>query len=228
MKRLIKLLCLLAMTTTAMAQSGFKESQLKFERVKEAYDQKWASLQQDLLKAGFKGDFKLKIMAYKAEGKLELWLKTASQTGYKLFRTYDFCAHSGTLGPKVIEGDGQTPEGFYKINVFNPMSSFHLSLGVDYPNATDLARTGKDRKPGGDIYIHGNCVTVGCIPLTDEKIKEVYVLAVEARNAGQQNIPVSIMPFRMTKANLEHYLKVYPSQKAFWESLYATYIKRNG
>lgn len=227
MKRLIKLLCLLAMTTTAMAQSGFKASQLKFERVKEAYDQKWPTLQQDLLKAGFEGDFKLKIMAYKAEGKLELWLRTKANRDYKLFRTYDFCAHSGTLGPKVIEGDGQTPEGFYKINVFNPMSSFHLSLGVDYPNATDLARTGKDRKPGGDIYIHGNCVTVGCIPLTDEKIKEVYVLAVEARNAGQQDIPVTIMPFRMTKANLDKYLQTYPNQKTFWEGLYSTYTKQN-
>lgn len=227
MKRAIKLLCLLAMTTTAMAQSGFKASQLKFERVKDAYEQKWPALQQDLLKAGFKGDFQLKIMAYKAEGKLELWLKTKAQATYQLFRTYDFCAHSGTLGPKVIEGDGQTPEGFYKINVFNPMSSFHLSLGVDYPNATDLARTGKDRKPGGDIYIHGNCVTVGCIPLTDEKIKEVYVLAVEARNAGQQDIPVTIMPFRMTKANLDKYLQTYPSQKAFWEGLYSTYTQQN-
>ncbi len=227
MKRLIKLLCLLAMTTTAMAQSGFKASQLKFERVKEAYDQKWPTLQQDLLKADFEGDFKLKIMAYKAEGKLELWLKTKANRDYKLFRTYDFCAHSGTLGPKVIEGDGQTPEGFYKINVFNPMSSFHLSLGVDYPNATDLARTGKDRKPGGDIYIHGNCVTVGCIPLTDEKIKEVYVLAVEARNAGQQDIPVTIMPFRMNKANLDKYLQTYPNQKTFWEGLYSTYTKQN-
>lgn len=227
MKTLIKLLFLLAMTTSAAAQKGFKQSQLKFERVREAYDQKWATLQKDLSKAGLKGNFSLKIMAYKAEGKLELWLKTASQKDYQLFRVYDFCAHSGTLGPKVIEGDGQTPEGFYKINVFNPMSNFHLSLGVNYPNATDLARTGKDRKPGGDIYIHGNCVTVGCIPLTDEKIKEVYVLAVEARNSGQQDIPVSIMPFKMTKANLDRYVKAHPSQKAFWEGLYNTYIKQN-
>lgn len=227
MKTLLKLLFLLLMTTTATAQSGFKQSQLKFERVKEAYDQKWTALQQDLAKAGFKGGFKLKIMAYKAEGKLEIWLKPSSQTTYQLFRTYDFCAHSGTLGPKVIEGDGQTPEGFYKINVFNPMSNFHLSLGVNYPNATDLARTGKDRRPGGDIYIHGNCVTVGCIPLTDEKIKEVYVLAVEARNNGQQDIPVTIMPFKMTKANLDRYVKAYPTQKTFWEGLFSEYNKQN-
>lgn len=227
MKTLLNLLFLLLMTTTATAQNDFKQSQLKFERVRDAYDQKWATLQQDLAKAGFKGDFKLKIMAYKAEGKLEIWLKTSSQTAYQLFRTYDFCAHSGTLGPKVIEGDGQTPEGFYKINVFNPMSNFHLSLGVNYPNATDLARTGKGRRPGGDIYIHGNCVTVGCIPLTDEKIKEVYVLAVEARNSGQQDIPVTLMPFKMTKANLDRYAKAYPAQKTFWEGLYNEYTKQN-
>ncbi len=224
MKILMKTVCILMMTIPSLAQNTFKANQLKFERVKNAYDEKWATLQKDLQKAGIVGKFELFIAAYKAEGKLELWLKTDQQSKYRLFKTYDFCAHSGTLGPKIMEGDLQTPEGFYKINVFNPESTYHLSLGVDYPNMVDLARTGPSKKPGGDIYIHGNCVTVGCIPLTDEKIKEVYVLAVEARNQGQSAIPVHIFPFKMTATNLKKYVAQYPQQANFWKTLQKGYL----
>jgi murein L,D-transpeptidase YafK len=219
MNTIFKLLVFLIMTMPAYAQSDFKQSQLKFERVRNAYDEKGEKLQKELQKAGYTSNFKLFIAAYKAEGKLEVWLKANGQNQFRLFKTYDFCEHSGTLGPKVIEGDLQTPEGFYKINVFNPMSNFHLSLGVDYPNTVDKARTGKNRKTGGDIYIHGNCVTVGCIPLTDDKIKEVYVLGVEARNYGQANIPVYIFPFKMTESNLKKYIAQYPKQANFWRNL---------
>jgi murein L,D-transpeptidase YafK len=212
------------MTTPVLAQNNFKTEQLTFERVRNAYAEKWSSLQKSLQSAGFNTPFEMYIAAYKTEGKLEIWLKTAHQSAYKLFKTYDFCEHSGTLGPKVIEGDGQTPEGFYKINVFNPMSNFHLSLGVDYPNKVDVARTGKGNKTGGDIYIHGNCVTVGCIPLTDDKIKEVYVLAVEAKNAGQADIPVSIYPFKMTDGNMKKYGALYPKHLPFWQTLQKGYL----
>lgn len=222
MKLLFKLILLLTMTIPAFAQSEFKTEQLTFDRVKAAYDEKWANLQTELSAAGITKPFKLYIAAYKNEGKLELWLKTNGQKAYKLFKTYDFCAHSGTLGPKVKEGDLQTPEGFYYINVFNPKSSFHLSLGINYPNKVDERRSGKER-PGGNIYIHGNCVTVGCIPLTDDKIKEVYVLAVEAKNASQDQIPVHIFPFKMTSVNLNAYLKQYPAQRALWTNLETGY-----
>ena len=219
MNKLLKVILLLTMTSTAFAQNGFKAAQLKFERVRNAYDEKGEKIQKDLHKAGFTSNFKLFIAAYKAEGKVELWLNANGQNQFKLFKTYDFCEHSGTLGPKVIEGDGQTPEGFYKINAFNPASNFHLSLGVDYPNRVDLVRTGKGNKPGSDIYIHGNCVTIGCIPLTDEKIKEVYILAVEARNNRQIDIPVYIFPYKMTEGNMKKYIALYPKQKTFWENL---------
>lgn len=219
MKHLIYLTLLITMTLSAFAQNGFKQQQLKFERVRMAYDLKWAALEKELQKAGFGNGFEMLMNAYKAEGKVEIWLKTAKQNKFTLFKTYNACAKSGTLGPKVIEGDLQTPEGFYKINAFNPMSLYHLSLGVDYPNAVDKARTGKNRRTGGDIYIHGDCVTIGCIPLTDDKIREVYVLAVEARNNGQSNIPVNIFPFRMTKANFDSYAKQFPQHIAFWNTL---------
>lgn len=210
---------LLFMAASAFAQSNFKQNQLKFERVSTAFNEKGEALQKELNKEGFTSSYELFLSAYKAEGKVEIWLKPNGQNQFKLFKIYDFCAHSGTLGPKVIEGDLQTPEGFYKINVFNPMSNFHLSLGIDYPNAVDKARTGKNRKTGGEIYIHGNCVTVGCIPLTDDKIKEVYILAVEAINYGQVDIPVYIFPFKMTAKNMEKYGAAHPRHLAFWQNL---------
>ncbi|RYF99253.1 MAG: hypothetical protein EOO07_36995 [Chitinophagaceae bacterium] len=223
----MKLICLtflLSLSIMANAQNNFKATQIKFERVEKAYAEKWETLQNFIKAAGYGNDFSMLINAYKAEGKLEVWLKSKSDKNYSLFRTYDFCAHSGTLGPKVIEGDGQTPEGFYYINVFNPMSSFHLSLGVNYPNDVDLNRTGKGRKTGGDIYIHGNCVTVGCIPLTDEKIKEVYILGVEARNSGQDKIPVNIYPFKMTDGNMKRYILQFPTHATFWKTLQPGYF----
>ncbi|WEK19954.1 MAG: L,D-transpeptidase family protein [Candidatus Pedobacter colombiensis] len=229
MKTYFKLILLLSITSPVFAQSGFKTHQLTFERVKTAYDEKWDSLQRELRQTGIKGSFNLYLAAYKSEGKLELWLQSGNEKRYKLFKTYDFCAHSGILGPKIKEGDLQTPEGFYYINVFNPESKFHLSLGVNYPNKIDLLRSGQE-KPGGDIYIHGNCVTVGCIPLTDEKIKEIYVLTVEAKNGGQLEIPVHIFPFKMTHKNLKKYLVQFPAQKAFWKNLqpgYAYFERHN-
>jgi murein L,D-transpeptidase YafK len=219
MGKYLYLLNLLFMTTTAVAQSNFKQNQLKFERVNSAFSDKGKVLQKELNKEGFTSNYELFIAAYKTEGKLEIWLKANGQNQFKLFKTYDFCERSGILGPKVTEGDLQTPEGFYKINVFNPMSKFHLSLGIDYPNAVDKARTGNTRKTGGEIYIHGNCVTVGCIPLTDDKIKEVYILAVEAKNNGQKDIPVYIFPFRMTVKNMEKYGAEHPQHLKFWQNL---------
>lgn len=205
------------------AQHTFKTQQQRFERVEHAYKEKWTGLSYDMRAKDFREEPMMMINAYKAEGKLEIWLKNKSDKAYRLFRSYDFCAHSGTLGPKVREYDRQTPEGFYYLNAFNPQSSFHLSLRVNYPNEADLFRTGKNNKPGSDIYIHGNCVTVGCIPLSDEKIKEVYILAVEARNNGQQQIPVNLYPFRMTAANTRKYVALFPAQSVFWNNLQQGY-----
>ena len=222
MKGYLKFILFFTMTTPSMAQTGFKDQQLKFERVRTAYSQKWDNLKEELSEKAFKAPFKLYMVAYKAEGKLEIWMQTSTQKQFKLFKIYDFSAHSGTLGPKVKQGDLQTPEGFYHINAFNPKSNYYLSLGINYPNSVDKQRSGKE-DPGGDIYIHGDRVTIGCIPLTDEKIKEVYVLAVEAKNYGQLQIPVHIYPFKMTADNLKKYTIQYPKQAAFWKSLQPSY-----
>src|SRR5205814_6993990 len=98
----------------------------------------------------------------------------------ELIKTYRVCAASGGLGPKLQAGDGQVPEGFYEISQFNPWSQFLLSMRVSYPNALDR----KLKHTGGDIFIHGNCVTIGCLPIEDGPIQELYIIAKDAHAAG--------------------------------------------
>ena len=128
------------------------------------------------------------------------------------------------LGPKRREGDGQVPEGFYYVNKFNPVSQFYLSLGINYPNSSDKIKSSFPRL-GGDIYIHGKCVTIGCLPMTDDKIKEIYLYAVYARNCGQSKIPIYIFPFKMKNENLNTYQKIYPEWTSFWNNLKSGYDK---
>lgn len=200
--------------------NSFKEKQLAHARVKEAYEAKEKNIKQFFGDAGVPyQSFSLLIRAFKKEQVLEAWVKTADQN-YVLLKTYAFCTTSGTLGPKRKEGDLQIPEGIYSLNHFNPQSNFHLSLGVSYPNASDKILSDKDH-PGSAIYIHGNCVTIGCIPITDDKIKELYILAVEARNNGQKNIPIHIFPAKLDDSGIKKLQAEYPSSPhwKFWNNL---------
>jgi murein L,D-transpeptidase YafK len=208
-----------------MVQLSFKESQLKHSRVKVAYEEKEHPLKQLLQeKTLLFNDLEMFIRAFKKEQQLEVWGKRKDATRFNLIVTYNFCSSSGTLGPKRKEGDLQIPEGVYYINHFNPQSNFHLSLGINYPNKSDKI-LGDKLQPGSAIYIHGNCVTVGCIPITDDKIKELYLLAVEAKNAGQEKIPVHIFPTRLNQKNFQ-LLTNEPSKSdliAFWSDLQKIY-----
>jgi len=208
-----------------MFQLSFKENQRKHSRVKAAYEEKERSLQKLLQqkKLDFT-DLEIFIRAFKAEQVVEVWGKQRTETKFGLIVTYNFCSSSGTLGPKRKEGDLQIPEGVYYINHFNPQSNFHLSLGINYPNASDKILSDK-KQPGSAIYIHGNCVTVGCIPITDDKIKELYVLAVEAKNNGQEKIPVHIFPARLDQQTSSSLTTEYPNVTliAFWATLQKIY-----
>jgi murein L,D-transpeptidase YafK len=124
---------------------------------------------------------------------LEVWVKNKNIDSFTLFKTYKVCMESGSIGPKRAEGDNQVPEGFYYINEFNPKSTYHKALGLNYPNASDKVLSDAKR-PGGDIYIHGNCVSVGCIAIQDMPIEEVYILAAAAKTSGQDFVPVHIFP----------------------------------
>jgi murein L,D-transpeptidase YafK len=206
-------------------QESFKEIQKKNTRVKSAYASSEAIVKKYFTDKNLSySGFQLFIRAFKKERKVEIWIKEKNKETYSFLHAYDFCASSGSLGPKRKEGDLQIPEGIYSINHFNPVSNFHLSLGVNYPNASDKILSDK-RKPGGLIYIHGNCVTIGCIPITDEKIKELYILAVEAKNNGQEKIPVHIFPTHLSNKNLND-IKVSNNNgdnSAFWKNLQPIY-----
>lgn len=205
---------------------NFKNEQLQKSRVKSAYTSTGEKVQQLLDKRDLQmEDVHLFLQAFKWERKLELWVKHKDSTKYHLLKTYDFCVLSGKLGPKTKQGDFQVPEGYYYIDRFNPWSAFHLSLGINYPNSSDKKRYNGNL--GGDIFIHGDCVSIGCIPITDELIKEVYVLAVEAKNNGQRKIPVHIYPFRMNVKNMAMVEGQLQDSVllAFWKNLQEGYLK---
>ena len=210
----------------SLQQVSFKESQLKHSRVNSAYQEK-----ERLVKEYFTnkqldyGGFHLFIRAFKQEKLLEIWIKEKGDETHHLLTTYPICTTSGVLGPKRKEGDLQIPEGVYRINHFNPVSTFHLSLGVSYPNASDRILS-DPKHPGGAIYIHGNCVTLGCLPITDDRIKELYVLAVEANNNGQTDIPLHIFPAKFDQhvvADLKEKFEKSPATIRFWENLKIVY-----
>ena len=209
--RLLKISLLLVLLNlfTLAAQSDFKSQQLRYPRVRGAFKSKGEWLKQKLASCNIPATMvNIYLRAFKLDRELEVWVKGGKKGEYVHFKTYSFCAWSGALGPKRQQGDLQIPEGFYHIDRFNAWSNFHLSLGINYPNRSDRIKSrGKD--PGGDIFIHGNCVTIGCIPITDDKIKELYILAVEARNSGQKHIPVHIFPARYNKKNWQQLQKQY-------------------
>jgi len=203
----------------------FKSNQLKYQRVKTAYDKKYELINTYLKNIGMDvNSLNIFIRAFKHEKKLELWGSDAKSDTFTLIKEYDFCSSSGKPGPKRKQGDLQIPEGIYYIDRFNPLSKFHLSLGINYPNRSDKI-LGAD-KPGGDIFIHGNCVTIGCIPITDDKIEELYVYAVEAKNNGQNHIPVHIYPFKMNEdawKTLEIQFRSQHELLNFWKRLKPVY-----
>jgi murein L,D-transpeptidase YafK len=166
------------------------------------------------------------IRSFKYDSQLEVWVKNDLKDKYKLFKTYKVCMQSGSMGPKRAQGDYQVPEGFYYINEFNPHSNYHLSLGLNYPNASDRILSDSLR-PGNGIFIHGSCVSVGCIPVTDKDIEEIYILASYAKASGQEFIPVHIFPVRYNqKKSLEYftnYAKNNPSIQKFGMQLKRAY-----
>lgn len=200
---------------------SFKDQQLKYERVRNAFDEKETFLQSDFEAANLSWPPKeIYLRAFKAEASLEVWVKQNEE--FYLIKNYKICKNSGNFGPKRKEGDRQVPEGLYIVDRFNPISNFWLSLGINYPNQSD-AILSDQVKPGGDIFIHGDCVTIGCLPLTDEIIKELYVLATLAKSEGQETINVHSFPFHFNDLNKMIFYKEFPEQRIFWNNLAEAY-----
>jgi murein L,D-transpeptidase YafK len=109
-------------------------------------------------------------------------------SGSEVLKSYEFDLGFAPVGDKKVEGDGRTPEGRYYVDRRNPNSSFYLSVGINYPNARDIAEArALGRPPGGDIFFHGapnkNPLkartpdwTAGCIAITNREMREFYAM----------------------------------------------------
>ena len=189
------------------AQYSFVDEQKASFKIAGVFNNKEQVLQKEFEAKGLQWPAKfIYLRSFKYDSQLEVWVKNNAKDKYKLFKTYKVCMQSGTMGPKRLQGDYQVPEGFYYINEFNPRSAYHLSLGLNYPNASDRILSDSLR-PGGAIYIHGSCVSVGCIPVTDDEIEELYILSSYAKSNGEDFIPVHIYPFRYNQRRSIEYFK---------------------
>jgi murein L,D-transpeptidase YafK len=221
MKKILIIILLPLVAFKGEEKPSFKDQQMEYYRVFEAYRDKWESANAKLRAAGINPYFcDIYIRGFKFEEDLEVWAKNKQDEKFSLISTYKFCNNVGELGPKRKEGDKQIPEGIYYLSRFNPQSDYFLSLKVSYPNRSDSLR-GDGGKLGGEIYIHGGCQTIGCIPITDNGIKELYVFAVQAKQSGQTQIPIHIFPARLTNQNYELLKKQYSdlALHLFWKDL---------
>lgn len=131
------------------------------------------------------------FLVLKNERRVAVWAR--SGTSWRFIRNYPILAASGHAGPKLRQGDAQVPEGVYRIEHLNPMSSYHLSMKVSYPNAFDRRMATRDGRTrlGGDIFIHGKDVSIGCVALGDRAIEELFTLVAET---GHSKVKVIIAP----------------------------------
>ncbi len=171
-----------------------------------------------LAKSGMTQDAPIFIRIFKEESQLEIW-KEKSDGRYHHFKTYPICNWSGNLGPKLKEGDKQSPEGFYTVTAgqMNPNSQFHLAFNLGYPNTYDRA----NGRTGSALMVHGDCRSIGCYAMTDALIEEIYAIAREAFRGGQTKFHVHAFPFRMTKENMKRHRK--NKWYGFWKTLKAGY-----
>lgn len=175
-------------------------------------------LKADLAAAGFELGQSIFLRIFKEPGELEVWLMAGDR--FRHFRTYPICNYSGDLGPKLEEGDRQSPEGFYSVGPeqLNPNSQYHLSFNLGFPNAFDRSQG----RTGSYLMIHGDCLSVGCYAMTDAGIEEIYLLAEAALTGGQQSFWVHAFPFRMTEANMA--ARAQSPWVKFWRNMQEGYV----
>jgi len=180
-----------------MTSNSFRVKQMNCTRVRQAYADKEKIVNKALAEHSISHEsLRIYLRVFKTEKIIELWAKNRSDSVFKLVRKFPICEVSGSVGPKRRSRDLQVPEGFYHISVLNPYSKYYLSMQVNYPNASDSIRGVRGRL-GNEIFIHGECLSSGCIAITNDKIKELYVYCVEAFNSGQQEIGLTIFPAQL-------------------------------
>lgn len=172
-----------------------------------------ARLARDNMKLGDAVFFRI----FKREFELEMWVKRGDR--FELFQTYPICMWSGQLGPKLKQGDGQAPEGFYTVDsaALNPNSQYRRSFNLGFPNAFDSAHG----RTGSLLMVHGDCRSIGCYAMTHGVIDEIWAVLTSALAAGQKRVQVQVFPFRMTDTNMSLYAG--NPNIGFWRQLRAGY-----
>lgn len=232
LKTSIFLLFLLLGAAFTPEKRSFEEIQKSYPRVQDVYERKeeLVKMRCRSLEIPEETFGKMFIRVFKMECMMEVWIERPDGK-YIKYKEFNIYALSGLLGPKRKEGDHQVPEGFYYINDFNPQSSYYLSLGINYPNESDI-KLSTSSKRGGDIYIHGAKCSAGCLAMSNYYIEDIYLCAVKAKSNGQQRIPVAIFPFKMTDKNMMYYNEFSPYNRytMFWNNLrkgYSFFEKTN-
>lgn len=201
---------LILMSLCGLAQAQIPSS----ARSEEVITRVAPKLEQELEQAGLRLGLPIYLRIFKESKELEVWMQ--AQDSFHLCKTYRIHTYGWRgLGPKLKQGDGKAPEGFYFVKPIqlNPSSTFHLSFNLGYPNAYDRAHG----RTGSALMVHGDKVSIGCYAMTDPSIEEIYTLAEAALRQGQPFFRVHIFPFRMTDENMERHRE--SNWREFWENL---------
>jgi murein L,D-transpeptidase YafK len=172
-----------------------------------------AALDQRLAAEGLSLGAPVFIRIFKREFELELWMRR--EDGFRRFAIYPICRWSGRLGPKLVEGDAQAPEGFYTVDAkaLNPTSRWHRSFNLGFPNAYDRSHG----RSGSFLMVHGGCGSIGCFAMTNPVVDEIWKLVTAALDKGQARFQVQVFPFRMTAENMAG--RTHERWLPFWENL---------
>ncbi|MCX6236142.1 MAG: hypothetical protein NTY07_01070 [Bacteroidia bacterium] len=224
--RLLIILFPLFFLSSETTSYSFREKQMNFTRVREAYTAKEKIVDKALAAHSIShNNLRIYLRAFKTEKKIELWAKNSFDSIFVLIKEFSICDLSGSIGPKRRYRDLQVPEGFYHIAKQNPYSKYYLSMQINYPNASDSIR-GVHGHLGNEIFIHGSCLSSGCIPITDDKIKELFVYCIEAYNSGQEEIGLTIFPAQLNDAKYAGLISRYSKDKdkiSLWADLKKSY-----
>ncbi len=174
-------------------------------------------LRGDLAPLGLVPGDPVHLRVFKEELELEVWMKSATEPQYVLFKVFRLTHCAGQPGPKLREGDGQAPEGFYiaSADSMRPETKHHLGIDLGFPNRYDRYHG----FTGSDLMLHGGANAAGAYALAPEDMEEVYTLAAAGLEAGQERLRISVLPFRMTDKRMDRAWRENSSSLEFWMNL---------
>ena len=94
---------------------------------------------------------------------------------------------------------------------------------MGFSNVYGVPRRG-ERSPGGAILIHGSCVSIGCISMSDERIEELWTIAAPIYKKGGM-VELHIFPSRDMKRLIDD--PKYEKHVAFWKMIEPTLDRFN-